>query len=1087
MSHGNNRFPARRVLLAFALLLGVVATALVIRMQDSQSKNAAGTAAVSTAGTSGTSGADLRGMPVPGGNNNEADELAKREAFLAMRWGSPGQKLDSRWLLDAQKQVARMPSGVPAGKVAYDRSKSKAPFALDPNAMISLGPAPAQSDGCFLCYNFGLVSGRINHIAIDPVVTTTVYLGVSNGGVWKTTNCCTEGTVWTATMDDPSLTTLTIDEVTIDPNDHNTLYAATGDFRPSSASRGSQGILKSTDAGASWVVLGLAEFPPFRNNGLPIGGSSQYQAVTAVKVDPNNSNALIAGTKTELWMSYDAGTSWVGPCYTNPYTNTAGDQRQDNTEILLRDEGTTTTVYYAIGSAFNSAAAGGNGANGIYTTTMPTSGCPAPWTRITRSDNGWTGIPNDGVANDSKGSRIDVAIAPSNPNVIYAAQATQASTLLGIYRTSNSGVSWTLVATPTKFVDCVGGAGIGGQAKYDQYLEVDPTNPDYLWYGEVDVFRSSNGGANWRDMSCVYTGGDYIHPDQHYASYFPGQNNELLFANDGGIWYTNRAYSVTSSLPRLPILSLNQTMNTLEFYNGQLTGNFANSSQPGAAGGTQDNGVFVNIWEGGQESLGPEEWNLRIGGDGFYAAIEPVNNQIWYQENNAGQLWRSTSGPYGVYQNVCGFASNNCWANDGRAFAGPLDLYEYDCPATGCTHMIFGTYRVWETQNGAQNSTSWYINSPPLTKAIPAPGWPNAGPFINQLSYAVSMSTTAIAGTSDGNVWYGFNMGTVPGSATWVNVTGGNTVLPNRPILDVTTDPVNPLVGYAVIGGFTAATPGTPGHVMQVTCTANCASFAWVDKTGNLPDLPVDSVVVNPRFRQQVFVGNDSGLFYTNDIDAPSPTWIRFTNGIPNVWVADLTIDRGFTTLAAWTRNRGLFVWPLPDAPFIQPTPTNTPVITGTPPTATPTETVEPVSCTTTVMTSTGASLLPATNNTGVFADDGVAAISLPFAVPVFDRYFTQAFATTNGHLLFGGASVGSFSCVPTRGETYAIHANAGDLCTNDCSGPTDTCLTCGIYTATTGTAPNRQFVVRWLAGYYNLAGTTEFEVILTEGSSDIQ
>ena len=296
MSHGNNRFPARRVLLAIALLLGVVTTALVIRMQESQSKSAAGT----TVGTGSAAGANLRGMPVPGGNNNEADELAKREAALAMRWGSPGQKLDSKWLLEAQKQVARMPSGIPAGKVSYDRSKSKAPFALDPKAMISLGPAPTQSDGCFLCYNYGFVSGRVNHIAIDPVVTTTVYLGVSNGGVWKTTNCCTEGTVWSSTMDDPALTTLTIDEVTIDPNDHNIVYAATGDFRPSSASRGSQGVLKSTNAGASWVVLGLAQFPPFRNNGLPIGGSSQYQAVTAVKVDPNNSNALIAGTKTEL-------------------------------------------------------------------------------------------------------------------------------------------------------------------------------------------------------------------------------------------------------------------------------------------------------------------------------------------------------------------------------------------------------------------------------------------------------------------------------------------------------------------------------------------------------------------------------------------------------------------------------------------------------------------------------------------------------------------------------------------------------------------------------------------------------------------
>ncbi|MEA2573602.1 MAG: hypothetical protein QOH93_900 [Chloroflexia bacterium] len=1084
MSNGNNRFPIRRVLLALALLLGVITTALVIRMQDSQSKNATGTATGSVAGT------DVRNVAVPGGSGNEADALAKREASDFLRWGLPGQKLDSKWLLEADKQIAKMPVGIPAGKVVYDRSKSKAPFALDPNAMTSLGASPAQSDGCFLCFNYGLVSGRVNYIAIDPVVTTTVYLGVSNGGVWKTTNCCSSGTVWTPTTDDATVSTLTIDEVIIDPNNHNTIYAATGDFRSVSAARGSQGILRSTDAGANWTVLGEDVFVPFRNNGLPIGGSSQYQSVSALEVDPNNSNALIAGTKTGFWMSYDMGDNWTGPCYTNPYTATAGNQRQDNTEIVLRDEGATTTIYYAVGAHVNNAVSGGNGANGIYTATMPTSGCPSPWTLITKDTNGWPTGQGNGTGDNAKGGRIDVAMAPSSPNVLYAAQASIVNnTLIGIYRTSDSGVSWTLVATPTKFVDCVGGAGLAGQAYYDQYLEVDPTNPNYLFYGETDLFRSSNSGQNWRDVSCVYSGGDYIHPDQHDAKYFPGQNDQIMFANDGGIWYSTRAYSVTAALPRLPIISLNQTMNTLEFYNGQTTGNFANGNQPGANGGTQDNGSFVNIWEGGQASLGPEQWDLRIGGDGFFAAIEPVNNQIWYQENNSSQFWRSTSGPYGVYQNVCGFSTSNCWANDGRAFATPFDLYEYDCPDTGCTHIILGTYRVWETQNGAQNSTSWYMNSPPLTKSVPATGWAST-PNITQLSYAVSMSTTAIVGTSDGNVQYGFNLGTVPGSATWVNVTGGNTVLPNRPILDVTTDPVNPLVGYAAVGGFTVATPATPGHVFQVTCSNSptpCASFTWADKTGNLPDLPATAIIANPHYRQQVFVGNDSGLFFTNDIDAATPVWTRFTNGIPNVWVGDLTIDRGFTTLAVWTRNRGLYAWPLPAAPFVQPTPTNTPIIVGTPPTATPTETVVPVSCNTTVMTSTGNSLLPATGDTGIHADDSVAAIDLPFAVPVFDRYFTRAFATTNGHLLFGAASVGSFSCIPTRGETYAVHVNAGDLCTNDCSGPTDTCVDCGIYTATTGTAPNRQFVIRWKAGYFNLAGTTEFEAVLTEGSNDIQ
>ena len=111
-----------------------------------------------------------------------------------------------------------------------------------------------------------------------------------------------------------------------------------------------------------------------------------------------------------------------------------------------------------------------------------------------------------------------------------------------------------------------------------------------------------------------------------------------------------------------------------------------------------------------------------------------------------------------------------------------------------------------------------------------------------------------------------------------MNVTGGNTVLPNRPILGIALDPTVPAanlpVGYAAVGGFNANTPTTPGHVFQVTCGATCGSFTWANKTGNLPDIPVDSIIVNPNFPQQVFAGTDFGLYYTNDITAASPIWI---------------------------------------------------------------------------------------------------------------------------------------------------------------------------------------------------------------------
>ncbi len=235
---------------------------------------------------------------------------------------------------------------------------------------------------------------------------------------------------------------------------------------------------------------------------------------------------------------------------------------------------------------------------------------------------------------------------------------------------------------------------------------------------------------------------------------------------------------------------------------------------------------------------------------------------------------------------------------------------------------------MWETISGTAATvptSAWYVTNdvsctggtnPCLTK-----GTLGNRSYINQVKYSPKYQSVAIVGTNDGNVQIGFNLGTgVANQGNWVNVTGSNTVLPNRPILGIALDPsvaaANLPVGYAAVGGFNANTPTTPGHVFQVTCTAaNCSSFTWLDKTGNLPDIPVDSIINNPNFPQQVFAGTDFGLYFTNNITAASPIWYRFTGGLPAVMIWDMQIDRGSTTLSLWTRGRGAFVWPLPLGP----------------------------------------------------------------------------------------------------------------------------------------------------------------------------
>src|ERR1043166_3154130 len=269
---------------------------------------------VSPAGETSASQSE-RYIPVPGGSSHdEAAGLAQLEQYWHDRLTFPTGRFDPAWVRAAAAQHARMTSGVPAGSQA--KLNPANPLPLTPMAFTALGPQPERMTGCSGCYNYTTTEGRVNAIAVDPTTTVNgsivAYLGAVGGGVWKTTNRCSNSTKWTAVTDDPLISTIAIDTITIDPGNHNTVYAGTGDLNFGSFAMGSQGILKSTDAGATWTVLAADVFGMIYNE--PAGQFPQYNAVGKVRVDPNNSNKVVAGTKQGLYFSYDAGVNWTGPC-----------------------------------------------------------------------------------------------------------------------------------------------------------------------------------------------------------------------------------------------------------------------------------------------------------------------------------------------------------------------------------------------------------------------------------------------------------------------------------------------------------------------------------------------------------------------------------------------------------------------------------------------------------------------------------------------------------------------------------------------------------------------------------------------------
>src|SRR5437762_1022255 len=730
-----------------------------------------------------------RYMPVPGvGSQTEAARLAQLEQYWHDRLTFPTGRFNPAWVRAAAAQHARMTAGVPGGH--YSRLNPASPLLLTPAAFTALGPQPERMTGCFGCFDYTTTEGRVNTIAVDPTTTVNgsivAYSGAVGGGVWKTTNCCSSTTTWTAVTDDPLISTIAIDTIVIDPSDHNTVYAGTGDLNFGSFSMGSQGILKSTDAGATWTLLGADVFGMIYNE--PPGEFPQYNAVGKVRVDPNDSNNVVAGTKQGLYFSYDGGTTWAGPCLTNNFST----QRQDVTGLELSDlGGGNTRIIAAIGTrgfpTYVQYDLGKNGANGIYSATMGSSGCPS-FTSIASNTNGFifgnqvpgspysTGAPmNAGSGSpcdypivggtgtcdsttDQLG-RIDIAVAPSDPNYIYA----QAQSIvwnsnggcgstngcqLGAWASTDGGTSWTYMegSQGGSLSDC----GFDyPQNWYDQGVAVDPNDPDRVFFDTFDVWFATRTGTVWNDITCGYSGGNPrpVHVDQHALAFVSGSSSILVLGNDGGVHGTTNADTASQTMDPT-WFNMDTGINTIEFYSGDISGNFANAASPQANGGAQDNGSSSVTFAGAP--TGPVLWQLGVGGDGFYSRIDPVgtgSSLRFWQGGNSGGLHRCVSNCTNQNAPWSGIVSNN-WFGDTQSFVLPYDLFHGGIPGGddcdpagvpgGCGHLVAGTTRVWETIHGGNSSFSsadWYVTNNPATQNMTKQTLGNRA-LINQVKYS---------------------------------------------------------------------------------------------------------------------------------------------------------------------------------------------------------------------------------------------------------------------------------------------------------------------------------------------------------------
>ena len=651
------------------------------------------------------------------------------------------------------------------------------------------------------------VPGRMTAIALHPTDSNLIYLGGANGGVWRTTD---GGTTWESRSDFEG--SLAIGALLLDPLDPNTLWAGTGEGNLSRSMPWGAGFLKSTDGALTWKLTAL-----------PV---PDQWGVRRLDLDPVDHKTMFAAANHGLWKSPDRGETWS-------LVPDLPSKSWDFMSDLLRDPVDPRILYAANCDTYDQG---------------PAESTPGIW-KSTDSGTTWSqstaGLPISHVG------RISLAIAPSDPKMIYAGieNATRGD-LLGFYRSTDAGATW------TKAVNAPGYCS--GQCWYDNALVVDPANSNIVYAAGLDVYRSDDAGETWIKMSTWYLSpGDpkYVHADQHHlVAPHPG---EIYVACDGGFFHsTNKGGQW---------IDLGRGLVTAQFY--AITGAEA-ETQP-LLGGLQDNGTV--------KYTGTTDWKEVYGGDGGFTAVDPTNPKNMLTEYVYASIVRSTNG-------------GTSW-RDATAGINQADRVLFIMPFTmdpnNPQRLMAGTFKVYlSTTQGS----GWIAASPGLTTN------PDSG-NVSTMAFDPTDPATAWAGTTDGNVQVTHNLGA---GATWTNMAGSP--LPLRAVRSIAVDPTNNKRIFVSFSGYDLQTPETPGHVFRTTD----GGISWLNVSSGLADAPIRSILIDPDAPSTAYIGTDMGVYASSDNGA---SWQPLGDKFPFTAVHMLTLNRTLRRLRAGTHGRG--VWEL--------------------------------------------------------------------------------------------------------------------------------------------------------------------------------
>lgn len=583
-------------------------------------------------------------------------------------------------------------------------------------------------------------AGRDNFITFHPSSPTTFWAGAPAGGLWKTTD---GGLTWATNTD--YLTVTGCSDLAVDPTNPNIMYLATGDG--DAGDTYCIGVLKSTDGGLTWNATGLS----FTVN--------QTRQMRRLVINPVNPQILLAATNVGLYRTTNGGTSWTTVLTGNWF------------DIEFKP-GDPNTVYAGSNTSFRVSTDGG-----------------ATFTAIS------SGITTSGT------NRMAIAVTPADQNYVYVLTSNSSSNFGGLYRSVNSGTSFSVMSTSPNVIgnSCTGNSTGTGQGWFDLAIAVSPNNKDRVDVGGVNVWSSNNGGATgtWTCTGCwigTTAPSVYLKADHHDLEY--DSNGSLFAATDGGIFRYN-----TSSW-----IDLNNQRNIAQVYKIGCSGLTANKW----VSGHQDNGS--GIYTNGV-------YQASYAGDGMDCFIDRTNDNNIFVSNPNGSFSRSTNGGASYVSATSGMSGAGAWVSPwkqdpvlaSRLYAGRSQMF--------VSNNLGASWTQAGTTGGSGSIVEFAI-----------------APSNNQVIYIIQ--GTSIRKTTNAG-------------STWSACTNVSTSAPTF----ITIDPLNENHLWVTVSGYSAGN--------KIFESTNAGS-SWTNISSNLPNLPANCSIYQPGSNDRLYIGMDVGV-YTKD------------------------------------------------------------------------------------------------------------------------------------------------------------------------------------------------------------------------------